>query len=596
LNNGTYNTLRSNISLASTALNLGNGYGFHPSLVNLKTSFDQGRVAVINGVGYPSMSLSHFDAQAIWAGGTNTASAQSGTGWLGRYLDGLGSAPDSYSALSITGSVPLIMRGASKLGTAIPSSLSGAFGGSASATSQRLYTGVRAFAAAGQNSAWGDTLARSGVDTMTMATRLQPSYSGLPGGNSQSLALCAQLINANLGTRVMHTTLGNFDNHSSELSNHASALGAVDGAIKAFFDRLGAAWRSRVVLMVYSEFGRRPQSNVSAGTDHGTAAPVFLIGDNVNGGFHSDYPSLTNLDGNGNLRPTCDFRSIYATVLDQWLGADSGAVLGANYSKLDLFDASPGVFTPPIPPVPGGGYWMVSTAGKVTPFGTAAAYGDAPAGSTISTMVTRPQRDGYWLCAPNGKVFAFGNAKHLGDMSATPLNGSIVAMAASASGDGYWLVGSDGGIFSFGDAPFYGSTGNLKLVAPVVAMAATPTGKGYWFVATDGGVFSFGDAAFYGSMGGKRLNQPIVGMAASPTGKGYWLVASDGGIFSFGDAPFYGSTGSLSLAAPVKAMAPSRTGKGYWFVASDGGIFAFGDAGYNGSLAGSGQNIVAMGG
>ena len=408
--------------------------------------------------------------------------------------------------------------------------------------------------------------------------------------------MCAQLINANLGVRVLNTSLGGFDNHSNQAPDQAARLTDVNNSIKAFWDRIAPQFRSRVTLMIYSEFGRRPAVNVSNGTDHGTAAPVIVMGDNIRGGLYGSYPSLaaTGLDRNGNLKYNTDFRAIYGTILDGWLGADHRAVLGATYENLGFFSAAPG--TTFASQAPGsGGYWMVTNQGKVSAFGGTAVYGDAPAGSDISTMATRPQHDGYWLCGPTGKILNFGGAAHYGDMSATPLVGGIVAMATTASGLGYWLVGRDGGVFAFGDAPFFGSTGNLKLFRPVVAMAPTPSGKGYWFAASDGGLFAFGDAGFFGSMGGQFLNKPISAMASSPTGQGYWLVAEDGGVFAFGDAPFYGSTGNLTLSAPVISLVPTATAKGYWFVARDGGLFAFGDAIFQGGLAGTGATVVAMG-
>jgi uncharacterized protein (DUF1501 family) len=595
--NSAYPTLRGGLALSPTAvLPLGSGgagLALHPSLTNLKSFWDQGKVAIVNGVGYPSMTLSHFDGQAIWAAGNNNRSNIS-TGWMGRYIDRLPGAADAFHAVSISSSIPLVVRGNSRMGSAFPTSLSGAFGASTNASEQRLYSAVRGFGAAAQNSTWGDAFARSGAEAIDVSVAISPSYTGLPGGSSQSLSLCANLINANLGIRTMTASLGGYDTHSAQLTDHANRLTEVNNAVKAFFDRVMPGMRNRVVLMIYSEFGRRPEVNGSVGTDHGTAAPVIIIGDNVRGGLYGNYPSLTTLDRNKNLVADTDFRSIYATLLDGWLGSDSRAVIGGAFPAVPFLAAAPGDVPPP-PPVVSDGYWIATSTGKVSAFGTATAYGDAPAGSTISTMATRPQGDGYWLCAPNGKVLAFGAAKHLGDMSATALAKPIVTMAASSTGNGYWLVAADGGVFSYGDAPFFGSMGGKFLAKPVVAMAPTPSGQGYWFAASDGGMFAFGDAQFYGSMGGKFLAKPVVAMASTPTGKGYWLVAADGGVFAFGDAQFYGSTGNIALAQPVAAITATRSGKGYWFVARDGGLFAFGNAVYKGSLAGTGATAVAMG-
>jgi SpoIID/LytB domain protein len=202
---------------------------------------------------------------------------------------------------------------------------------------------------------------------------------------------------------------------------------------------------------------------------------------------------------------------------------------------------------------------------------------------------------GYWVVSSAGAVYPFGDAPSYGSMAGHALNAPVIGMAPTGDGNGYWLVGGDGGIFSFGDANFYGSTGNLRLWKPVVGMTSTPDSGGYWLVASDGGIFSFGDARFYGSTGGMPLWAPIVAMARTPDGGGYWLVASDGGIFTFGDAHFYGSMGGVKLDAPIVGIVPTSDGKGYWLVASDGGIFTFGDAGFVGSLGGSGvDNITSV--
>ena len=210
--------------------------------------------------------------------------------------------------------------------------------------------------------------------------------------------------------------------------------------------------------------------------------------------------------------------------------------------------------------------------------------------------MTANPRSGYWTVTAAGSVTPFGGAASLGSPaeSGIDLNKPIVGMAATPSGQGYWLVASDGGIFSYGDARFYGSSGAIHLNKPIVGMAATPSGQGYWLVASDGGIFSYGDARFYGSSGAIHLNKPIVGMAATPSGQGYWLVASDGGIFSYGDARFYGSSGAIHLNKPIVGMAATPSGQGYWLVASDGGIFSYGDAPYEGSFGGHGKVVIGI--
>jgi type VII secretion-associated serine protease mycosin len=182
---------------------------------------------------------------------------------------------------------------------------------------------------------------------------------------------------------------------------------------------------------------------------------------------------------------------------------------------------------------------------------------------------------GYWTVTAAGHVHPYGGAGFYGDLTGVPLVAPIVASAVTPSGGGYWLTSADGGVFAFGDARFYGSMGGTRLNQPIVGMAASPSGRGYLMLARDGGVFAFGDARFYGSTGGWRLNAPVLDLAMTADGRGYWFVAADGGVFSFGNARFRGSTGGMALAAPVRSMGAAADGRGYWMVADDGGIFAF---------------------
>jgi uncharacterized protein (DUF1501 family) len=160
------------------------------------------------------------------------------------------------------------------------------------------------------------------------------------------MVLTARLINANLGVRVFSTSIGGFDTHSDQAGGHAQNLAEIDSAIDAFFAALSSTWRNRVTIMTFSEFGRRPESNDTVGTDHGTAAPLFVMGPRVKGGVYGAPSTTTSLDSNGNLKYHTDFRQVYATVLDTWLGADSRQVLGYTFPNLGLFDGGPGSGTP----------------------------------------------------------------------------------------------------------------------------------------------------------------------------------------------------------------------------------------------------------
>jgi uncharacterized protein (DUF1501 family) len=610
---GRYRDLRGSLALgANRVLPVGGGFAFNNRLSNLKWLWDNNRVGVVHGVGNPGNRLSHFDEMAVWMAG-HSSGMNPGSGWLGRYMDGLGLGADDIPAITIGTSVPLIVRGNTRSASALPRAMEWTFGTRRTDLHDvRRINAVKAMSGGDENGRWGRTWADTMSYSADLAFRMKPLFpTQQQDGFAYDCDLAARLVNADLGVRVVHLLLGGFDTHDDQQADHDRLLTELDQGIAAIYGRLDASHRPSTTIMVWTEFGRRTNANGSRGTDHGTANELFLIGDRVRPGFHGQYPSLTALDDHDNLVPTVDFRSVYASVLDQFLGADSRQVIGASYGGLSLFTAASQPPVDGVPTVPGlspaprggstpgpagaGGYWLATSDGAVHAFGDVAHLGEPSVGTAIVAIESTPTRKGYWLCTAEGKVLAYGDAVHHGDLTGTRLNAPIVDMVRSPKG-GYWLLGRDGGVFAFGGAPFFGSTGSLRLNRPVVGMAAHPSGDGYWFVASDGGIFAYGPAgAFHGSMGGRPLNKPVVAMAPEPGGNGYWLCASDGGIFAFGPgAQFHGSTGSIPLAAPIVGLAATASSRGYWFVASDGGIFAYGDAPFSGSLGGRGLTVVGM--
>jgi uncharacterized protein (DUF1501 family) len=344
-----YYQLRPGLAIpAATALPIATGVGLHPSLAKLKTRFDQGDVAVVQGVGYANPDLSHFSSMGIWMNGWAGGAQPGGpTGWIGRFLDGLpNAAAESLYGAVIGTSVPLHMVGSVARASGLPESIGGAFGiDRRDPNDVRMFDAVSAFSGGASGlGQWGDLAAKVEHDTLDLAQKIQPAYGGtFPDTNlGRQLVLTARLINANLGVRVFSTSIGGFDTHSDQAGGHADNLAEIDGAIDAFFAALGTGWRNRVTIMTFSEFGRRPERNDTVGTDHGTAAPLFVVGSRVKGGIYGAPSVTTSLDGNGNLKYHTDFRQVYATVLDTWLGADSKQVLGYSFPNLGLFDGGPG--------------------------------------------------------------------------------------------------------------------------------------------------------------------------------------------------------------------------------------------------------------
>ncbi len=311
-------------------LPLAEGLGLHPSLKGLKARWDSGHLAVVLGVGYPGPVRSHFRSMDIW----QSASPETpvATGWIGRWLDTTGTDP--MRALSLGATLPLALVGTRQTGTSI----------SPAALAQPRQEGTPELAAL-----WAPgrdrrnleaRVASSGADLLAVQRTLRqllaastppPAATDL----SAQLQLVARLIRAGATTTVYQVSLGGFDSHAAEKATHARLLAQLDDAVSGFFSALdGAAGLRPVTLLAYSEFGRRVAENASGGTDHGTAAPVFVVGSSVKGGrFFGAQPSLSDLD-QGDLKYTTDFRSVYATVLAHVLGAEPQPVLGGRFPLL----------------------------------------------------------------------------------------------------------------------------------------------------------------------------------------------------------------------------------------------------------------------
>ncbi len=324
---------------AHEVLDLGEGLGLNPGLKGLKSLWDAKELAIVRGVGYPRPDHSHFRSMAIWQTASPDTSVP--TGWLGRWLDATGDDP--LRAVSVEPVMPPLLAGEKATAVSLP------VGG------LKMPTGRlgQALAALGKPQAGEPELAArvatSVVDLRDAAKVLGGAVhdaSGKPVANSGSqgalaaqLGVVAELVEAGVPTRVYSVSQGGFDTHADERNTQQSLLTAVDGALTPFVNRMKAGARGQqVVVLVYSEFGRRVTANASDGTDHGTAGPMFLMGSKVTGGFYGDQPSLTDLD-QGDLKESTDFRSVYATVLERVLGTDAGKVLGSYSGRMDTLFA-----------------------------------------------------------------------------------------------------------------------------------------------------------------------------------------------------------------------------------------------------------------
>jgi uncharacterized protein (DUF1501 family) len=367
-NRGAYEAARPSLKiLTSQAFDLGDqGAGLNDDLTGMAQLSSLGRVAWFPGIGMPNPNLSHFEANDLWGQGR---AQPNGTGWLGRFADTAFSANDVLRGLTVTGDVPLMFRGAEKSfvsisggsGFVFPAWLrSGRIGSPYNPNLLEAQWAAAVTAAApglqGYDAAlttgklFYDAQNLFGTDgSLPTRTPSVPypgdqgyAIPGVNGGLSGRLKLIAQMLAAGLPTQVFFARIGGWDTHSNQLVDHPRLMRALGGAISAFYEDLASIEtpfgnaQERVMVMGYSEFGRRIPEN-DGGTDHGTAGLAFCMGRSVEGGIYSDYPNLADPDGNKNMKFTVDFRSVYATVLDRWLGQSSAVtnqLLGQSYDRL----------------------------------------------------------------------------------------------------------------------------------------------------------------------------------------------------------------------------------------------------------------------
>ena len=324
-----YESARPNIALsASQLLPFTDSLAFNASMPSISTLYGQGKVAIVQGVSYPNPSLSHFSSMAIWQSASLNGLS---SGWIGRWLD-----KQPHNAFNVIG---------------VGSTLPPAFVGEKSASSMVDVSGIQLpwgpaaplLPRLGQPSssdvALESAAATSVTDLFSTASLLGPLIPKSPTGSKigQQLALVSAMINANVPTRVWEVNLSSFDTHTGEQGDQNALLAEVDAAIGAFMTSVSAGSRSNeVTVMIYSEFGRRVKSNASDGSDHGTSAPVLLLGNRVKGGLYGDQPSLSALDVNGNLAVTTDFRAVYGGLLHDVLATPVGDIIPSWNTALSV--------------------------------------------------------------------------------------------------------------------------------------------------------------------------------------------------------------------------------------------------------------------
>jgi uncharacterized protein (DUF1501 family) len=338
-----YHRVRPAIGIpAGQVLKLDGRIGFNPALKGLNELYQRGKVALVQGVGYPNPNRSHFEATQIWE--TASPDRPQQYGWLGRYLDKRfsgGAKPASlFEAVSLGDMLPAALV-ASHVEVPAIGAL-GAFGyntGRDLASKQSagvLYDGAKAgqspylamIAETARDAYHGGDVLRAQTASFTN----KATYAS--NGFAQQLALAAKMIGSSAGSKIVFVSIGSFDTHAGQRAQQDRLLGYLGDGLLSFYTDLAAHGLDRKVLtLTFSEFGRRVTQNASNGTDHGTAMPVFLVGGAVKGGIYGEHPSLTNLD-QGDLPFATDFRSVYATVIERWLGRDPSDIISGAYPML----------------------------------------------------------------------------------------------------------------------------------------------------------------------------------------------------------------------------------------------------------------------
>jgi uncharacterized protein (DUF1501 family) len=339
-----YAKLRPTLKLPTNEIKkLNDEIALHPSLSGLADLWKDGALCVVQGVGYPNPDQSHFRSMDIWQAASTARDLTEG--WLGKALKHLPATP-AFHVKDTGESSWLALEGAPVRVPSITSladfQLKMAAASGAEKKDQRSLIEKAAELGSGKPGLL-DFVQRTAANTYASSRRLQeigknyqPKADYPQTGLANRLKLAAQLIDADLGARVFYVSMGDFDTHANQANSHSNLMQELSGAMTAFYKDLAArGQKDRVLMMTFSEFGRRARENGSRGTDHGSAAPMFLVGGKVKAGIVGKHPSLTDI-ADGNLKHHTDFRQVYAAVLDGWLGVPSKEVLGSAFSPVPV--------------------------------------------------------------------------------------------------------------------------------------------------------------------------------------------------------------------------------------------------------------------
>jgi uncharacterized protein (DUF1501 family) len=329
----------------NAVLRLDDSHGLHPQLVGFKELYDEGILAILQGVGYPHQDRSHFRSMDIWQSASLDAAAPD-RGWIGRALDlSVDRAVPDAPALAVgLQRLPLALTAAEVLVPTIADINGFQLRTGLADDGARIRRKLMQQLAEPSLESRGELLllqraatsAYRAAERLSQVSRQYRPAAAYPATRlAQQLNLIAQMMAGDLGARIFFVSLGGFDTHAQQPAAHQALLSELASAVRAFYADLKAhGLQERVVTATYSEFGRRVKENGSLGTDHGAASQMFVVTP-VKGGLFGPHPSLTDLD-QGDLKFHTDFRSVYATLLEKWLGFAAEPVLGARFTLMDF--------------------------------------------------------------------------------------------------------------------------------------------------------------------------------------------------------------------------------------------------------------------
>jgi uncharacterized protein (DUF1501 family) len=363
--NDYYQKARKHIGLsAKQVLKINDTIGLHPNLDGLKELHDAGSLGVVQGIGYPNPNRSHFRSTEIWQTASDSEKFEQ-YGWIGRYFDNCCKGADPTVGINIGNQMPQAFSAKHPAGISVDSPRNYRFVSSEHAKkgemdseeiSYREMNGVDHVDADGgtissvhgpikHNGSPLDFIERTALDAQVSSDKILAisrkfeNKAKYPASDlANRLKLVAQLIGGGLPTRIFYVSQGGYDTHANQLNAHERLMRDLGDSVKAFVADLKAQGNfERVLVMTFSEFGRRVTENANNGTDHGAAAPMFVVGNKIKAGLLGEYPSLAPHDLlNGDLKFTTDFRTVYAAVLEKWLKTKSEPVLGKTFTPLDI--------------------------------------------------------------------------------------------------------------------------------------------------------------------------------------------------------------------------------------------------------------------